>query len=135
MDLPINQDGRKRSVLELISHRDIGYDRASDVFPKLSAFSARARAQLEVDAVYSGYLDRQEADIVAFRRDEMLTLSSDLEYDAIGGLSAEAREKLKAAKPTTLGQASRIEGITAGALGALLAYVRRGSTQRAVSDQ
>jgi tRNA uridine 5-carboxymethylaminomethyl modification enzyme len=135
MDLPINQDGRKRSVLELISHRDIGYDRAADVFPDLKAFSPRARAQLEVDAVYSGYLDRQEADIVAFRRDEMLTLPSDLVYDAIGGLSAEAREKLKAAKPTTLGQASRIEGITAGALGALLAFVRRGTTQRAASDQ
>lgn len=133
-NLPVNQDGRKRSVLDLISHPQIGFDRTADIFPALHAFSKRARAQLEVEAVYSGYLDRQEADIVAFRRDETLFLTSNINYDSIGGLSSEAKEKLKTARPTTLGQASRIEGITAGALAALLSHVRRGNTQWSADD-
>lgn len=87
--------------------------------------SARARDQLEIEAVYAGYLDRQEADIIAFKRDEDLIIPPELNYDLIGGLSSEAREKLKAVSPSTLGQASRIEGMTAGALTALLAHVRK----------
>ena len=131
LGLPVNQDGRKRSVLELIAHPQIGLPRLMGLFPDLSAMSARALTQLETEAVYSGYLDRQQADIVAFRRDEDLELPQDLDYAAIGGLSNEAREKLLAVRPTTLGQASRIEGMTAGALTALLAFVRRGVSSRA----
>lgn len=126
--LPVNQDGRKRSILELIGHAQIGFDRLVPLFPQLGAMSARARDQLEVEAVYSGYLHRQQADIVAFRRDENLTIPHDLDYALIGGLSSEAREKLISVRPTTLGQAGRIEGITAGALTALLAQVRKSRT-------
>ena len=123
--LPVNQDGRKRSVLELIGHPDIGFDRLLASFPEMTDISPRARAQLEIEAVYSGYLDRQEADIIAFRRDENLSIPITLDYEQVGGLSSEAREKLCLVRPATLGQASRIEGITSGALTALLAYVRK----------
>ena len=131
--LPVNQDGRKRSVLELIGHAQIGFDRLKPLYPELLTLSPRAREQLEIEAVYSGYLGRQEADIVAFRRDENLSIPVHLNFLEIGGLSSEAREKLAAVQPTTLGQASRIEGITAGALTALLAHVRktRGSLEKA----
>jgi len=80
---------------------------------------------LEIDAAYAGYLDRQAADAAAFRRDENLRLPADLDYAGVGGLSNEVREKLSTVRPLTLGQAARIEGVTPGALTALLAHVRR----------
>jgi tRNA uridine 5-carboxymethylaminomethyl modification enzyme len=123
--LPVNQDGRRRHVLELIGHPQIGFDRLKPLFPELASLSARARDQLEIEAVYSGYLHRQEADIIAFRRDENLAIPVDLDYTLVGSLSSEALEKLANVRPTTLGQASRIEGMTAGALTALLAHVRK----------
>jgi tRNA uridine 5-carboxymethylaminomethyl modification enzyme len=123
--LPVNQDGRKRNVMELIGHAMIGFDALKPLFPQLAELSDRARNQLEIEAVYAGYLDRQAADIVAFRRDEDLKLPSDLDYEQVGSLSSEAREKLSRIRPTTLGQASRIEGITSGALTALLAHARK----------
>ena len=83
------------------------------------------RAQVEIEAAYAGYLDRQAADAEAFRSEEALGLPADLDYGAIGGLSNEAREKLSRVQPSTLGQAARIEGVTPGALAALLAHVRR----------
>jgi tRNA uridine 5-carboxymethylaminomethyl modification enzyme len=133
--LAVNQDGRKRSVLELIGHSQIGFEAAAKIAPFLSSISPRAKEQLEIDAVYAGYLDRQQADIIAFRRDETLTLPIDLDYRLVGGLSNEAREKLLAIRPATLGQASRIEGITAGALTALLAHVKKVSGGRARAQQ
>jgi tRNA uridine 5-carboxymethylaminomethyl modification enzyme len=80
---------------------------------------------VEIDAAYSGYLDRQAADAEAFRRDEALRLPTDLDYAGVGGLSNEIREKLASIRPLTLGQAARIEGMTPGALTALLAHARR----------
>jgi tRNA uridine 5-carboxymethylaminomethyl modification enzyme len=123
--LPVNQDGRKRNVMELIGHAQIGFDALKPLFAPLAELSSRARDQLEIEAVYAGYLDRQAADIVAFRRDEDLVLPADLDYEQVGSLSSEAREKLARIRPTTLGQASRIEGITSGALTALLAHARK----------
>ena len=90
-----------------------------------AAWPPQVREQVEIDAAYAGYLDRQAADAEAFRRDEDLRLPADLDYAAIGGLSNEVREKLTAVRPATLGQAGRIEGVTPGALTALLAHVRR----------
>ncbi len=81
--------------------------------------------QLEIEARYAGYLERQEADIRAFRRDESLRLPGDLDFDAIPALSAEVRSKLTHSRPATLGAAARISGVTPAALTALLAYVRR----------
>jgi len=83
------------------------------------------REQIEVDAAYAGYLDRQQAEVDAFRRDEALALPADLDYATVSGLSNECRQKLSAVRPQTLGQASRIEGVTPGAITALLAHVRR----------
>ena len=82
-------------------------------------------AQIEIEALYAAYLDRQSDDVAALRRDESLTLPESLDYDAIGGLSNEVRSKLKAVRPMTLGQAARIEGVTPGALTALLGHVKR----------
>ncbi|MDE2333174.1 MAG: tRNA uridine-5-carboxymethylaminomethyl(34) synthesis enzyme MnmG [Rhodospirillales bacterium] len=87
---------------------------------------ARARAQVATEALYAGYLRRQEAEIRAFRREEKAALAAELDYGAIGGLSTELREKLAAARPASLGAASRIQGMTPAALAALLAHVRAG---------
>jgi tRNA uridine 5-carboxymethylaminomethyl modification enzyme len=87
--------------------------------------------QLEIDSHYSGYLDRQEADIVAFRKDESLVLPFDMDYSAVAGLSTECRLKLGEIRPTTLGQAARIDGVTPAALTLVLAHVKAGRKRSA----
>jgi tRNA uridine 5-carboxymethylaminomethyl modification enzyme len=121
----VTADGQRRSLLQLLAHKDIGFEALAGLWPQIRAWPAVAREQVEIEAAYFGYLDRQEADIALFRRDENLTLPADLDYGGMGGLSNEAREKLIAVRPATLGQAARIEGVTPGALTALLAHVRR----------
>jgi tRNA uridine 5-carboxymethylaminomethyl modification enzyme len=129
--LEVNQDGERRDVLKLLSYPNIGFDTLTSIWPQLANLPKPAREQLEIDALYAGYLDRQSADIAAFKRDEDLRIDPDLDYAAIGGLSNEVRLKLAAARPVTLGQASRIEGVTPGALTALLAHVKRAERKRA----
>jgi tRNA uridine 5-carboxymethylaminomethyl modification enzyme len=124
LGLAVNQDGRRRSAMEFLSYPTIGWADLAPVSEALAEIEPAIAEQLETEAVYANYLERQEADILAFRRDEAIALPRDLDYSAIGGLSSEAREKLAAARPATLGQASRIEGITPGALTAVLAHVR-----------
>ena len=124
LGLAVNQDGRRRSAMEFLSYPTIGWADLAPVSEALAEIEPEIAEQLETEAVYANYLERQEADILAFRRDEAIALPRDLDYAAIGGLSSEAREKLAAARPATLGQASRIEGITPGALTAVLAHVR-----------
>jgi tRNA uridine 5-carboxymethylaminomethyl modification enzyme len=126
----VNPDGQRRDVMQLLAYPDIGFDDLARVWPELADWPKAAREQIEIEAGYAGYLDRQAADVAAFRRDEDLLLPADLDYAAVGGLSFEAREKLSAVRPLTLGQAARIEGVTPGALTALLAHVRRASDQR-----
>ncbi|MFZ4069947.1 MAG: tRNA uridine-5-carboxymethylaminomethyl(34) synthesis enzyme MnmG [Caulobacterales bacterium] len=123
--LRVNQDGQRRDALQLLAYPTIRFADLVGVWPQLDNLPAFAREQLEIDALYSGYLDRQDADVAAFRRDEDLRLPVDLDYAAVGGLSAEARQKLSATRPTTLGQAGRIEGMTPSALTALLAHVKK----------
>ena len=123
--LKVNQDGQWRSLVQLLGYPSITWEDLSTVWPQLQAVPVFAREQLEIEALYAGYLDRQESDILAFRRDESLDLPLDLDYAAVGGLSNEMREKLADARPATLGQAGRIEGVTPGALTALLAHVKR----------
>ena len=91
------------------------------------------REQVQIDAGYAGYLDRQAADAEALRREEQLKLPANLDYALIGGLSNEVREKLSLIQPQTLGQAGRIEGMTPGALTALLSHVRKGSRAEAAA--
>jgi len=121
----VNADGQRRNLLQLLSYPDIDFDALTAVWPELAQWPEAVREQIEIDASYAGYLDRQAADVDAFRRDENLHLPSGLDYNAVGGLSAEAQEKLSRIRPMTLGQAGRIEGVTPGALTALLAHVRR----------
>jgi tRNA uridine 5-carboxymethylaminomethyl modification enzyme len=123
--LRVNADGVRRDLPQLLAYPAIGWAELEPVWPQIAAWPAAAREQLEIDAGYAGYLDRQAAEADAFRRDEALILPVELDYAAVPGLSNEAREKLSAVRPATLGQASRIEGITPGALTALLAHVRR----------
>jgi tRNA uridine 5-carboxymethylaminomethyl modification enzyme len=129
--LKVNQDGQRRDVLQLLAYPTISYDQLAAIWPALGSLSAQAREQLEIDAMYSGYLERQALDVEAFKRDEDLRLDPALDYASVGGLSNEVREKLTRAKPVTLGQASRIEGVTPGALTALLAHVKREQRKRA----
>jgi tRNA uridine 5-carboxymethylaminomethyl modification enzyme len=123
--LPVKADGQRRNLLELLAYPSISFDDLAAIWPQACEWSPAVREQLEIDAAYAGYLDRQAADAEAFRRDEDLRLPADLDYAAVGGLSNEVREKLAAVRPLTLGQAARIEGVTPGALTALLAHVRR----------
>ena len=121
----VNQDGQRRSLLQLLAYPGVTLDRLAEVWPQIRDWPPAVAEQVEIDAAYAGYLDRQAADVEAFRKEENLGLPADLDYAAVGGLSNECREKLAAARPRTLGQAGRIEGVTPGALTALLAHVRR----------
>ncbi len=121
----LNRDGVRRSAFELLGHPEIGRERVLAAWPELNATRADVLEQLEIESRYAGYLERQERDIAAFRRDEALALPEDLPYDAIGSLSAEVVLKLKAARPATLGAAARISGVTPAAVTALLRYVKQ----------
>ncbi|MGA0605920.1 tRNA uridine-5-carboxymethylaminomethyl(34) synthesis enzyme MnmG [Phenylobacterium sp. VNQ135] len=123
--LPVKADGQRRDLLQLLAYPTISFEDLARIWPQIGGWSPAVREQVEIDAAYAGYLDRQAADAEAFRKDEDLRLPGDLDYAAIGGLSNEVREKLAAVRPLTLGQAGRIEGVTPGALTALLAHVRR----------
>jgi tRNA uridine 5-carboxymethylaminomethyl modification enzyme len=129
--LKVNHDGQRRDALQLLGYPSIGYDQLAAIWPELGSLSAQVREQLEIDAMYAGYLERQALDVEAFKRDEDLRVDPSLDYASVGGLSNEVREKLAAARPVTLGQASRIEGVTPGALTALLAHVKRAQRKRA----
>ncbi len=123
--LTINQDGVPRSAADLLAYPGMTVERLAGIWPELAGMRADVAEQLEIDGRYSGYIDRQEADIVAFRKDENLVLSADIDYLALPGLSTEVRQKLQAAKPATLGQAGRLPGMTPAALTVLLGHVRR----------
>jgi tRNA uridine 5-carboxymethylaminomethyl modification enzyme len=120
--LALNQDGRRRSVTDLLALPGIGLSGLSAIWPQLGGMPREVAEQLEFDAAYAGYLHRQEADILAFKRDESLALPLDMDYGAVPGLSNEVRERLIEARPATLGQAGRIEGVTPAALALLLAW-------------
>src|SRR5947207_6867140 len=107
--IEINLDGVRRSAAELLSFPEVAFADVARIWPELKGFAADVVEQLEIDAQYAGYLGRQEADIIAFRREEGLTIPKDLEYADIKGLSTEARQKLEAIRPATLGQAGRID--------------------------
>jgi tRNA uridine 5-carboxymethylaminomethyl modification enzyme len=121
----INQDGVARSALDLLAYPDVDWTRVVALWPELADIGADIAEQLTIDALYEGYLSRQRADIAAFRRDEALELPATIDYAAIGSLSNEVKQKLSAHRPTNLGQAARISGVTPAALVALLKHVRR----------
>ncbi len=125
--LELNQDGVRRSAYQLLSYPGIGWGDLARVWPELAPVRAGVRERLETDATYAVYLDRQQADIAAYRRDESIVLEEALDFQALPGLSNEIKLKLDLVRPKTLGQAARIEGITPAALTLLAAHARKGS--------
>ncbi len=121
----INQDGIRRNGIEILSYQNVDYAKMSHAWPQLNGIRPDIIEQLEIEATYSSYLERQDADIKALRRDENLRLPADLEYNGIPSLSNEVCDKLSRVRPETIGQAARISGVTPAAITALLAYVKR----------
>lgn len=121
----VNQDGRIRTAWEYLAYPDISFDDLRAAWPELEDVSRETSVQMSIEAQYSGYMQRQQNDIDALRRDEKLALPEAIDYASVGGLSNEVRQKLETIRPATLGQAGRIEGVTPGALIALLGHVRR----------
>lgn len=122
--LSLNRDGQRRSAFELMAYPDIGWSQVRAIWPELSAMDSAIATHLEIDSKYDVYLERQSADVEAFRRDEGMVLS-EVDYQQVPGLSNEVRAKLEKARPFTVGQAGRIDGMTPAALGILAAYLRR----------
>ncbi|MGJ5133781.1 MULTISPECIES: tRNA uridine-5-carboxymethylaminomethyl(34) synthesis enzyme MnmG [unclassified Bradyrhizobium] len=120
----LNKDGQRRSAFELMAYPEIGFSEVRAIWPELGAIDPAIVVHLEIDAKYDVYVRRQSQDVDAFRRDESLVLG-DVDYALVPGLSNEARAKLTAARPWTIGQAGRIDGMTPAALGILAAYLRR----------
>ena len=110
--------------LTLLALPDMTLMRLAQIWPDLAHIAPRIRTEIESQARYSGYLARQTADIIRFRREENLSLPQDLDYAQLDSLPMEAREKLAAIRPVSLGQAARIDGITPAALAALLVHVK-----------
>ncbi|WP_242077608.1 tRNA uridine-5-carboxymethylaminomethyl(34) synthesis enzyme MnmG [Brevundimonas diminuta] len=125
LGISVNADGRRRSMRELLAFPDVTLDHFVPAVPIISTWSPDVQEQVQIDAAYANYLDRQSQDADALKAEEGLMLPTDLDYGAVGGLSNEVKEKLARVQPRTLGQAGRIEGMTPGALTALLAHVKR----------
>jgi tRNA uridine 5-carboxymethylaminomethyl modification enzyme len=124
--LSLKKDGHRRTAFELLSYPTIGLADVARIWPRFGDLPPKIAEQLEIDAKYDVYLSRQAADVAAYRRDEAFELPSDLDYAAITGLSNEARQKLEAHRPRTIGQAGRIDGMTPAAVTLLAAHLRRG---------
>ena len=123
--LDINRDGRRRTAFELLAHPGIDLARLASVWPQLSRIEPAVGTQLEIDARYAAYLERQEADIVAFRKEESVRIPADFDYAGLPSLSGEVRQRLERQRPATLAQAARMEGMTPAALMLLLAHLRK----------
>ena len=123
--IKVNADGQWRSALDLLALADMNFARLKTVWPELGAITAAIGEQIEIDAKYAGYLQRQDSDIRAFKKDETLLIPADIDWMAIGSLSNEIRQKLAKTQPVTLGSAARIQGMTPAALTILLRFVKR----------
>jgi tRNA uridine 5-carboxymethylaminomethyl modification enzyme len=124
LGLPVRLDGVARTAASLLAYADIDLTRLEGIWPELGRLAPAVAEQIEIESRYASYLERQDADIAAYRREAGLTLPETLDYGAIGGLSNEVREKLGAARPASLAAAARISGVTPAALSTLLYHVR-----------
>jgi tRNA uridine 5-carboxymethylaminomethyl modification enzyme len=131
----LNRDGQRRTAFELLSYPDVGFTDAARIWPELLDVPSSLGMQLEIDAKYAVYLDRQAAEVAAFKRDEAFAIPDAIDYAAVPGLSNEVRQKLSAARPRTIGQAGRLDGITPAALVLLAAFVRRGHFAKGASGR
>jgi tRNA uridine 5-carboxymethylaminomethyl modification enzyme len=123
--ITVNQDGRRRSVLEVLALPSVGMEKIEAAFPWLRDLGTPIRTQLEAEALYAPYLRRQEAERRLLEREEKAAIAATLDFEAVDGLSAEMRQRLKAARPSTLGAAGRVQGVTPAALAALAVHLRR----------
>jgi len=128
--LNLNKDGRRRNAFELLAYPEITTDKLATIWPEMQDIEPDISEQVAVDARYAAYVERQEADVQALRRDEATPLPGDLDFAAISGLSNELRQKLVATQPTTLAQASRIDGMTPAALLLLRAVAKKARLAR-----
>ncbi len=129
--LPVNQDGIRRSAFDLLSYPNVTFEGLTDIWPELKDIDPAIAEQVATDALYAVYLDRQMADIEALKRDEALSIPDGFDYEAITGLSNEVRQKLIDIRPATLGQASRMDGMTPAALTLILSHLKRQSQKGA----
>jgi tRNA uridine 5-carboxymethylaminomethyl modification enzyme len=123
--ISIKQDGIRRSAMELLSFKDVDFSKLEHIWPGFPDFNQEVRDQLEKDAIYINYIERQSAAVNAMRKDEKLSIPENLNYSDISGLSNELKQKLIHSRPASLAQASRIEGMTPAGLALILTSIRR----------
>ena len=128
--LAVNRDGRKRTAYELLSYPDIDLAQLRSIWPEIGNLAPEIAEQLSVDARYAVYLSRQENDIAAFRKEESIVIPKSFAYASIAGLSTELRMKLERQRPGSLGQASRLDGMTPAALLLLLAHLKKDARRK-----
>ena len=121
----IKKDGIKRSCFNVMSYNDVSHETVILIWPHLADIPYDVYEQIEIEAKYSGYIKRQLADIEVFKKDENLKIREDIDYTLIGGLSREMTAKLSTVRPSTIGEASRIPGVTPAAITALLGYIKK----------
>ena len=124
-NIKIAKDGVKRTALEISSRKGVNFNKIRKIWKNIPIASKKEEEQIEIVAHYSGYLDKQEADIVAFKRDENLIIPNNIQYDKMSGISNEVKSKFKLIRPRTLGQALRIDGITPAAAYILLSHIKK----------
>ena len=125
--IKIAKDGIYRSANEVLSQKDVKMDKIREIWPEIPVFTKEIDEALEIKAHYKGYLTKQTADILAFKRDENLKIPKNMDYEVLSGLSNEVKSKFKKIRPQTMGQALRIDGITPAAVYILLSHVKRKS--------
>ena len=123
----IAKDGIYRSANSVLAQKGVKFDKIKDIWPEIGDYSSEIEEQVEINAHYKGYMRKQKADILAFKRDESLKIPSDINYDSFSGLSNEVKSKFKQIRPKTMGQALRIDGITPAAVFILLSHLKRKS--------
>ena len=125
--IKIAKDGVLRSAEEILTQKDVNMTKIREIWPETLNYGTEIDEQLEINSHYRGYLKKQKADIIAFKREENLSIPDNIDYDQFSGLSNEVKAKFKQIRPKTLGQALRIDGITPAAVYILLSHVKRRS--------
>ena len=123
--IEVNKDGKRRTVMEILNYTHVTWEDLVGIWPVLADVQPVIAEQIMIDAQYAGYIDRQMADIEAYRKDENLIIPRQIDYQSIGSLSSEVVQKLEAVRPETLGAAARIPGVTPAAVIALLRHVKK----------
>ena len=130
-DIKIKLDGKKRSAFDLLSYKNINFKKLEKIWPELTALKTDAKEQIEIESVYSSYLDRQRTDIEDFKKEEGMRIPKIINFKDVGSLSNEIVEKLTKIKPPTLGAASRISGVTPAAIIAIMRFIKKQKNNKA----